>query len=132
MPSRGSFTWFSSVDATISRMRTASRRARAWSATGTPRPFVRVSGPGTLRRLVGVPEQLPPNGQQLHLGVFRNQPLASVEQLAHVRGVGGDGGDADLRPAMQVGVAHFGRGHRVPPAQLGHDRPYDGPLLLQR
>src|SRR3954447_26348824 len=35
-PSRGSLTWVSSAVAMISRMRTASRRARAWSATSAP------------------------------------------------------------------------------------------------
>ena len=68
MPSLGSFTWFSSVEATISRIRTASRRARAWSATGNPSSssmWDRDTGS------VGVPEQLSPHGQQLNLGPLR-------------------------------------------------------------
>ena len=43
-----------------------------------------------------------------------------------------DDRDADERPAMKVEMPRLGRRNLESPTQLGHNRPYDGPLLLQR
>ena len=51
---------------------------------------------------------------------------------ADLAGVAGDGGDADLRPAVQVLVADLGGGDGEAAPQLGHDRPDDGALALER
>ena len=47
-------------------------------------------------------------------------------------GVARDGGDADHGTAVQVLVADLGGGHGEAAPQLGHDRPDDGALALER
>ena len=63
----------------------------------------------------------------------RHQALAVVEYLGGVsRGVG-HYRYPDLGPSMQVKMARLGdRDTRVATAQLGDERPDDGPLLLER
>ena len=50
-------------------------------------------------------EQLSVRRQQRHLRSLGQQPLAGVEDVGHLPGVPGDGGDADLHRRAQVGVA---------------------------
>jgi hypothetical protein len=72
-------------------------------------------------------------GQQLNLRVPRHQPLALVEQLAGVPGSGRHHRYPDFGSPVQVKVTRFGdRDPRVAAAQLGDERPDDGPLLFQR
>src|SRR3712207_9323541 len=104
MPSRGSLICVSIAAETIWRMRTASLRARAGSATadlrglgasGTP---VDTGGPlagahpeparGGGRggpSSIGVAEQLPVRREQRHLGPLGQQPLAGVEDVGEDR-----------------------------------------------
>jgi len=70
--------------------------------------------------------------QQLNLRVTRHQPLALVEQLAGVPGGGRHRRYPDFGTPMQVKVTRLGdRDPRVAAAQLGDERPDDGPLLFQ-
>src|ERR671912_3073624 len=98
-------------------MRTASLRARAGSAisdlqvrgwsgplAGARREPASGGGEGVL--LVVVADELTMRREQRHLRPFGKQPLARVEDVGHLAGVPGDGGDADLRAAVQVLVAH--------------------------
>src|SRR3954447_19364573 len=145
-PSRGSLTRRSRVSATISRMRSASLRARALSAmtsssvsgepvrpapvVGNPADAAGVQGFGLLSLVGVVPDPLP-GRQEVDLGAAGDQLFAGVEHLTTVPGVGGDYTHADLGAAVQVEVAGLGGAHGVRPAELGDDRPDDGALLLE-
>src|SRR3954468_18866490 len=103
-PSRGSLTRRSRVSATISRMRSASLRARALSAmtsssvSGEPvQPAPSRGNPavgagwkafGLLSLVRVVPDPLP-DRQEVDLGAGGDEPFAGVEHLATVPGVGG-------------------------------------------
>ena len=70
--------------------------------------------------------------QQRHLRSLGQQPLAGVEDVGDLSGVARDGGHADLHAAVQVEVADLGGGDGEAAPQLGHDRPDDGALALER
>jgi hypothetical protein len=90
----------------------------------------RVGGRGAFS--IGVAEQLPMCRQQRHLRPLGQQPLAGVEDVGHLTGIPGDGGDTDLRSAVQVLATDLGSGNREAAPQLGHDRPNHGALALER
>src|SRR3712207_325774 len=136
IPRRGSLICISIVAETIWRMRTASLRARAGSAiadllrvgtsvrTSVGGPLAgarreRASGGGRGGPLsILVAEELAVRREQRHLRAFGQQPLAGVEDVGHLLGVPRDGGDTDLRTAVQVLVADLGSGHREATPQL--------------
>jgi hypothetical protein len=92
----------------------------------------RLPVPGTGRLLLVGVEPLPCR-QQLDLWMGRHQALALVEHLAGVPCAAGHHRYPDLRSPMQVKMTGLGdRDPGVPAAQLGHERPDDGPLLFQR
>jgi hypothetical protein len=99
------------------------RLVRAWSATAPPQLG---------KRSIICSEQPAVRRQNLHLGASGDQPFALVEHVTAVRGIRGHDGDPDESPPMQVEMTGLGRGHVVAPPELRHDRPDDGPLLLQR
>src|SRR5687767_12170510 len=105
MPSRGSFTCISRVEATTSRIRTASLRARATST---------ISVVLSVELLVG--------GQHLDLRVGGDEPLAGIEDLDAVLRVGRHDRDPDEGPPVQVQMTRLGGAHVVVPLQLGDDR----------
>ncbi len=70
--------------------------------------------------------------QQLDLRVTGHQALALVEQLAGVPGGSRHHRYPDFGTSMQVKVTRLGdRDPKVAAAQLGDERPDDGPLLFQ-
>jgi hypothetical protein len=72
-----------------------------------------------------------PGSQQLQLGSAGHQPLAGVEHLAHVAGIGRNSGHADQRPAVQVRMPRLSRRDIKPLPKLSDHRSDQGALLLQ-
>src|SRR3954468_19379772 len=98
IPSRGSFTCSSRVDATTSRIRTASLRARATS---------------TISVVLSV-EPLA-RAQHLDLRVGGDESFTCIQDGAAVLGISRDHGHPDQGPPMQVQVTRLGSTHPVLP-----------------
>src|SRR4051794_29452167 len=102
MPSRGSLTCISIVDATICLIRPANRRARGASAISY------------LLFQVLVVEHPVSSRQQLDLGAPGEESFTLLEHLGRVPVRRADDRDGDLRPAVQVQIAGLGRRHLEP------------------
>ena len=98
-------------------------RECSWSGSPTTRAYLRRARRCHCRgcrrrstpRSVILAVQAPPGGEHLHLRPAEDQPLARVEHLADVGGVGRDDRDADLGPPVQVQSAP----PRPPPPRTG-------------
>src|SRR6478609_10447123 len=122
MPRRGSFTWASRWVATICLIRPARRRARPASTIAISLELAEVL----------VIEDPGAGGQQFDLRTSGDEPFAVDEYLAHLRMIPAHHSDRHFGPPMQLLVARLRDAHVEATPQVGHHRPHDRPLLLQR
>src|SRR6476660_2264208 len=132
MPSRGSLTCISSIEATICLIRRDSLRARPVSAIALSYSLC-WSGSWPKRSLeIVVVEHPATRDEHFDVRPSGDETFTPLEHLDHVLVGRRDGRDADLGPAVQVGMPGFRGRDREAPSQVGDNRPDDGALLLQR